>query len=212
MFTFLGIGVSVYSKEMLSKNRLPLVNGFSRLTVLKDQQPVEAAPQQEHKKKKITDGTAVVTVNGRRDGHGRAQGQRQSPQQPTVDAPGIVGGAHRGQQQQQQGSAVPATLSQRHSGANNNNSGGEERVGSSRDQVEALLNYAVGRVKKQVEMTKQVAEELTKLTPGKLREATVVQANKVQQMPTLLLDTSKRMVGSGAKFVQNYIDEQERKK
>ncbi|CAM9677181.1 unnamed protein product [Pylaiella littoralis] len=211
MFTFYGVGVSVYSKEMLSKNRLPLVNGFSRLTVVKEQEEGEAAPQQ--RRQKQIDGTKEEVMGGRR--HGLAQGQRK-PQQHVVDAHGVVGGARRGQQEQQQqqkqqGSAVPATLSERRSGANSSN-GGEERGGGGRDQVDALLDYAVGRVKKQVEMTKQVAEELTKLTPGKLREAAVVQAKKVKEMPTLLLDTSKRMVGSGAKFVQNYIDEQERKK
>lgn len=205
--------MSVYNKEMLSKNRLPLVNGFSQLVVSRDYE------REEEEETSPRDGEEDASSGG---AGGRRHGHRQPPPPPhTVETPaGVVGvAAGRGQQphpRPQQGSAVPATLSQR-SGASTGGGGGgkdegEGTVPTNRDQLEALTNYAVGRVKKQVEITKQVAEELTKLTPGKLREAAVVQANKVQEMPTLLMDTSKRMVASGKKFVRNYIDEQDRKK
>lgn len=182
--------MSVYNKEMLSKNRLPLVNGFS-LVVLKEEDKSDARYNGrigEHE-------AAAAAADPRR--HGRGQPQPHA----AAEAPAQGG---------RQGAAVPATLSQRSGVA-----GGGAEEGSSkttgRNQVEALMAYAVGRIRKQVEITKQVTDELKKLTPGKLREATVVQANKVQEMPTLLLDTSKRMVDSGTKFVRNYLEEQERK-
>jgi len=211
-FVFLGIGVSVYNKEMLSKNRLPLVNGFSQLVVSKD---YERDEQEDTSPRDREEEASSGGAGGRRHGHRH----RQPPPPPhPVEAPtGVVGvAAGRGQQQQQrpqQGSAVPATLSQR-SGVSTGGSRDEGEGGgpTNRDQLEALTNYAVGRVQKQVDITKQVVEELKKLTPGKLREAAVVQANKVQEMPTLLMDTSKRMVASGMKFVRNHMDEQDRKK
>ena len=206
-FFFVGVGVSVYNKEMLDKNRLPLVNGFSQLVISKEEDLDEAAPARSE------------TDANRGDASGRRHGHRHRPPPPAPhagDTPGVgvgVGVGAAAGRQQQQGSAVPATLSQRSGVSTGGTAGGEDDGGpSNRDQMEALVGYAVGRVKKQVEITKQVAEELTKLTPGKLREAAVVQANKVQEMPTLLLDTSKRMVGSGTKLVRKYLDEQERKK
>lgn len=212
-FSFFGVGMSVYNKEMLDKNRLPLVNGFSQLVITKEEELDEAKTPTKRTEIDANDGDA----SGRRHGHRH----RQPPPPPhAVDTPGAgVGGAaasaagRAGQQRPQQGSAVPATLSKR-SGVSTGGGGGEEEDGGgrSRDQMEALMGYAVGRFKKQAEVTKLVAEELTKLTPGKLREAAVVQANKVQEMPTLLLDTSKRMVGSGTTLVRKYLDEQERKK
>lgn len=197
-FFFIGVGVSVYNKEMLDKNRLPLVNGFSQLVVSKDDEELE------------TDGATGGDASGCRHGN---RPRQPLPAPGPLDTPGAGVGvaAAAGGGQQQQGSAVPATLSQR-SGASTGGQDGVAGGGSNRDQMEALVAYAVGRVRKQVEITKQVAEELTKLTPGKLREAAVVQANKVQEMPTLLLDTSKRMVGSGTKLVRKYLDEQERRK
>lgn len=197
----------MYNKEMLSNNRLPLVNGFSQLVVSKDYERDEKEEETSPR-----DGEEDASGGG---GGGRRHEHRHG--QPLPPPPHAVGTpAGRGQQTQQrpqQGSAVPATLSQR-SGASTGGSGdeGDGAGPTNRDQMEALTNYAVGRVKKQVDITKQVAEELTKLTPGKLREAAAVQANKVQEMPTLLMDTSKRMVASGMKFVRNYIDEQDRKK
>eukprot|EP00903_Cladosiphon_okamuranus_P015422 g14245.t1 len=181
-YFFIGIGVSVYNKEMLDKKRLPLVNGFSQLMISVGEE-LDEAKTTAAKRSEADAGGAAAAV-------GKA-GQRQQPKQ---------------------GSAVPATLSQR-SGVSTGDGGGREADGGGgKVQMEALMGYAVGRVKKQVEITKQVAEELTKLTPGKLQEAAVVQAKKVQEMPTLLFDTSKRMVGSSAKLIRKHLDEQERKR
>ncbi|CAM9427814.1 unnamed protein product [Ectocarpus fasciculatus] len=194
-FFFIGVGVSVYNKEMLSKNRLPLVNGFSQLVVSKEEDREKADARHNGRIGEHEAAAAAAAADPRR--HGRGQPQPHA----AAEAPAQGG---------RQGAAVPATLSQRSGVA-----GGGAEEGSStttgRNQVEALMAYAVGRIRKQVEITKQVTDELKKLTPGKLREATVVQANKVQEMPTLLLDTSKRMVDSGTKFVRNYLEEQERK-
>lgn len=200
----------MYNKEMLDNNRLPLVNGFSQLVISKAEQRDESAAAAAARAE--SDGAEGGDASGHRLGHRH----RQPPPAPhAVETPGVGVAAGRRQQQQQrpqQGSAVPATLSQRSGASTGGGGGGEDGGPSNRDQMEALMAYAAGRVRKQVEITKQVAEELTKLTPGKLREATVVQANKVQEMPALLLDTSKRMVGSGTKVVRKYLDEQERKK
>lgn len=192
-FFFIGVGVSVYNKEMLSKNRLPLVNGFSQLVISKEEERGKADARHNGR----IDEHEAAAADARR--HGR--GHRQPQPHAAAEAPAEGG---------RQGAAVPTTLSQRSGVA-----GGGAEEGSSptngRNQVEALMEYAVGRIRKQVEITKEVTDELKKLTPGKLREATVVQAKKVQEMPTLLLDTSKRMVDSGTKFVRNYLEEQERK-
>lgn len=201
--------MSVYNKEMLDKNRLPLVNGFSQLVISKEEELDESPAA----KAAAAGRSEADDPNNGGNAHGGRRGHRHRPPEPAphaVGTPGVgVGGVAAAGRAGQQGSAVPATLSQR-SGVSTG--GGEDGGASNRDQMEALMAYAAGRVRKQVEITKQVAEELTKLTPGKLREAAVVQANKVQEMPTLLLDTSKRMVGSGTKFVRKYLDEQERKK
>ncbi|CAM9845576.1 unnamed protein product [Ectocarpus sp. 8 AP-2014] len=191
-FLFIGVGVSVYNKEMLSNNRLPLVNGFSQLVVSKEEERDKADARHNGRI-----GEHEAAADARR--HGR--GHRQPQPHAAAEAPAQGG---------RQGAAVPTTLSQRSGVAGD---GVEEGSSSTtgRKQVEALMAYAVGRIRKQVDVTMQVTDELKKLTPGKLREATVVQANKVQEMPTLLLDTSKRMVDSGTKFVRNYLEEQERK-
>lgn len=192
-FVFIGVGVSVYNKEMLSKKRLPLVNGVSQLVVSKEEE-VDEAPTQA--RNNTPDGNSE-TGNGRR----HPQPHHRPPEAPVGIAVPV-----------RQGAAVPAGLNQR--GGIRSVGGGEEEGGSGggRDQMEALMSYAVGRVRKQVEITVQVAKELTKLTPTKVREAAVVQANKVQEMPTLLADTSKRMVDSGKKLVQDYLDDQERRR
>ncbi|CAM9369939.1 unnamed protein product, partial [Hapterophycus canaliculatus] len=190
-FVFIGVGVSVYNKEMLFNNRLPLVNGFSQLVVSKEEG--------------LDEGPAPAR-NSTVDGDTDSGRRHRQPEHHPPDVP--VGIAVAGRQ----GAAVPVALNER--GGVRGASGGGEGGGSGggRDQMEALVAYAVGRVKKQVDITAQVVQELTKLTPAKLREAAVVQANKVQEMPTLLADTSKRMVDSGTKLVQAYLDDQERKK
>ncbi|CAM9762393.1 unnamed protein product [Scytosiphon promiscuus] len=192
-FVFIGVGVSVYNKEMLSENRLPLVNGFSQLVVSKEEELDEASSPARN----TTDNGGSDTGGGRRHG----QPQHRPPVTP-------VGVAVTGRQ----GAAVPVALDQR--GSVRGAGGGEEEgvSGGGRDQVEALMAYAVGRVRKQVEITAQVAKELTKLTPAKVREAAVVQANKVQEMPTLLADTCRRMADSATKLVQDYLDDQDRRR
>lgn len=219
-FVFIGVGVSVYNKEMLGSKRMPLVNGLSQLVISKPEQELDetaaaaAANRHEADGANRNGGGGGDAPSGRRHGHRHRQ---PPPATQAGETPGVGVGAAAAGRAGQQGSAVPATMSQQRRGGAAGAAGGigrEEDGGgpSNRDQMEALAAYAVGRVRKQVEITKQVAEELTKLTPGKLREAAVVQANKVQEMPTLLLNTSKRMVGSGTKFVRKYLDEQERKK
>lgn len=184
--------MSVYNKEMLSKNRLPLVNGFSQLLVSKEEEDdFDEAPT----RSSDVDGNSN-TGRGRRD--------RPPPLLPP-EAP--VGVAVTGRQ----GAAVPVALGQGGGGVRSA-SGGEEGGAGGRDQMEALMAYAVGRVRKQAEMTAQVARELTKLTPGKFQEAAVVQAKKVREMPTLLADTSRRMVDSGTKLMQDFLHDQERRK
>lgn len=189
-FIFVGVGRSVYNREMLLHNRLPLVNGFSQLITSK-----ELAPEEEKA--------------------GVARRQRQQQQRPTMETPGTgtedrVGAAVL---TSKQGAPVPASQAAR-------KRGDEELAGGSaqewekveredvRDQIKAVIEYGRTRVQKQFD----VSVELARIAPGKLRHAASVQVAKMQDMPGILMSTNKRMVDTGSKYVRDFLAEQEKKK
>lgn len=181
-FIFVGVGVSVYNREMLLRNRLPLVNGFSQLITSK-----ELAPEEEKA------GAAT---------------RRQPHQRPAVEPAGAANrlgaGVPTSQAAQKSGVDDLKGVEQK-GGAQEWEEVKREDV---RDQIKAVLDYGRTRVQKQYD----VSVELARIAPGKLRHAASVQVAKAQEMPGILLSTNKRMIETGSKYVRDFLAEQEKKK
>ena len=181
-FIFVGMGVSVYNREMLQRNRLPLVNGFSQLITSKELAPEEekagaTARRQPHQR-------SSVESAGAGDRLGAAVPTSQAAHQSGVEE--LRGGAQKGSAQEWE----------------------EVKREDVRDQIKAVLDFGRTRVQKQFD----VSVELARIAPGKLRHAASVQVAKAQEMPGILLSTNKRMIETGSKYVRDFLAEQEKKK
>lgn len=181
-FIFVGVGVSVYNKEMLQRKRLPLVNGFSQLIISQ-----ERAPEDEK--------TSPVT-------------RRQRQQRPTVEPAGAadrLGAAVPTSQAAHKSGVEELTGVEQKGSAQEWEEVKREDV---LDQIKAVIDYGRTRVQKQID----VSVELARIAPGKLRHAANVQVAKAQEMPGILLSTNKRMIETGSKYVRDFLAEQEKKK
>lgn len=184
-FVFVGVGVSVYNREMLKRNRLPLVNGFSQLITSMDIPPEEEKSSSVARRPRHQQRPAVENAGAASDRVGAAIPTSQATHSSGRDEE-LAGGEQK------------------------NNAQDWEKVKREdvRGQIKAVIEYGRTRVQKQFD----VSVELARIAPGKLRHAADVQVAKAQEMPGILLSTNKRMVETASKYVRDFLAEQEKKK
>lgn len=200
-FIFIGIGVSVYNRDMLLRNRLPLVNGICQL-ILSEESPSEAErPKQDamHRNRAVRGHEEDV----REQAHGvRAKG---------VDAGDVLPKAHHRRHsvvddetivRQRESLPRRRKLSPQEIEELKKKEREEARK-EALQKVEEIMSMARVRVQKQYEMSM----ELARATPGKIRQAAEVQVTKAQEMPGMMMKTARKGLDMGSLLVRYVTDQ-----
>lgn len=198
-FIFVGIGVSVYNNEMLSSNRLPLVNGISQLIV----SPDEAAQKSDNAKqqgRQTRQRAAEEAAAAARAEENREAGRVGSSGLPTARR--RRSGADRGDEtpltpseQRKKSNALPQwpRVSPEEVEAIRRKERDDARE-ELRAKVGSVLEGSRARMQKQLQMS----AELARIAPEKMRQAAGIQVAKAQEMPGMMMTTARKGVDLGS--------------
>ncbi|CAN0435853.1 unnamed protein product, partial [Ascophyllum nodosum] len=177
-FIFISVGISVYNKEMLSRNQLPLVNGISQLIISEEIASRGDLP--------------------RRDGgrQGRHWGdEREHAERPHELPEGVMA------KDDLASDVFPRAQQRRHVVADGNER--EEARKEAQQKIDALFATARDRVQRQYNIT----VELARATPGKIPQAAKNQASKAKEMPGMMGSTAKKGLDLGTFAVRSLTDQ-----
>ena len=202
-FIFISVGITVYNKEMLSRNQLPLVNGISQLIISEEIASRGDLP--------------------RRDGgrQGRHWGdEREHAERPHEYPEGVMA------KEDLASDVFPRAQQRRHVVADGNvehecsglprrrkhspeetkeirTKEREEARKEAQQKIDALFATARDRVQRQYNIT----VELARATPGKIPQAAKNQASKAKEMPGMMGSTAKKGLDLGTFAVRSLTDQ-----